>query len=137
MSFINLNLEDVQERKPVPTGRYDLIIEDVKIREKNGVETGRSVIVGFPDHPLAQNVNHILSFPLSDDDKDKVYNKAIMMKRFLAAFKIPFTSEGFDESDFIGASANLEVALTSYDDKDTGQPVIINRINLPRLSDEA
>lgn len=126
---IPVDLGSVVESKPVPAGKYDLTVA--------GVEEGKSqkgmpqlkVSIGINGHDDAPNVSHYVSLPSPGDEKSQA--KALFLKRFLEAFKIPHDGGGFDTDDFPGATASLELILSEPDDNGN----VYNRLNLPRLQD--
>lgn len=131
---IPVSLNDVQESKPVPSGRYGLTIasvEETKTREKQKPQL--KVSLGIDGHDDAPNVSHYIGLPADGDDAGAAQFKALLLKRFLAAFKIPFSSDGFDLDNFPGAQATLEVTLSEPDDNGN----VYNRLTIPRLKDEA
>lgn len=138
MSFIQMSgsFSNVQERKPVPRGTYDLVIKNAEAYQsaeskKNSIK----VTIGIEGHDEAAAVLHYVSLPGEGDDADKVSTKMLMIKRFLEAFSIPYEDDGFAIEDFFGARASCELTLTDPDDDANGNTY--NRLNLPRLEDDA
>lgn len=132
MSFIQLNLTDTQEAKIAPKGRYKLRIVGVEERSKDNEVSGRTVQIEFVEYPDYQNIRHILSFPLRNDEDSKTKTKMRMLRRFLEAFRIPYDANGFQDEDFYGREASIEVDLDSYK-ADGGQDTTVNRLVLPKL----
>lgn len=126
MSFIDMDLDAVEESKPVAEGTYTLVIEDVKEKEKEGVQTGLLVILSIEGQPTAANVLHNLSFPLDADDDQKKKNKLLFMKRFLVLFGIPFQG-GIDLTKFAGKRAACALGLKEY------QGSVSNELKLPMI----
>jgi len=128
--FINMNLSNVAEPKPVSPGRYNLTISDAKFRE---VKRDIEVSLGIDGHLDAPNIRHFISLPKSDDDAGKVSFKQLMLKRFLVQFNIPFNdSEGFNIEDFNGQQAAAQLNLSEPDDSGT----VYNRMQLDKLANE-
>jgi hypothetical protein len=130
---IPLNLSDIQESRPVPNGRYDLVIASAD--EEKSKSSGKDQIkisLGIQGYDKAPNVTHFISLPGGDDDSQKSNFKMLMLKRFLHAFRIPFDSDGFDVQDFLGATASCDLTLSEPDDNGN----IYNRLQLPRLPSE-
>lgn len=140
MTFIPVNFDEAVEASAVPAGRYDLqiVAAEVKQTGPNSANPGRDMLVfsvGFEDNSLnAPNIRHFVSLPHPDDEGTKGQTKALMLKRFLVAFDVPFESNGIDTDSIcfeaIGHTAsNVEVV------QDIGQDgtSVYNRINLPRL----
>ncbi len=143
MTFIPVNFDEAVEATAAPVGRYDLqiVAAEVKPTGAASANPGRDQLVfqvGFMDTELnAPNIRHYVSLPHPDDDATKARNKALMLKRFLVAFDVPFESNGIDTESIcfetIGHTAsNVEVG------QDIGQDgtSVYNRINLPRLPRE-
>ena len=131
--FININLGNTVEPKPVPAGRYGLTISTAEFRsEKNDIECS----IGIDDHLESPNIRHFISLPKKDDDAAKASYKQLMLKRFLIQFNIPFNdTEGFEVADFPGCHAEAQVSLTDPSDSKDGKSVY-NRLELDRLPDE-
>jgi len=128
--LIPLNLNDVQEPKPVPNGRYALTIASAEQGvSKNGNDQIR-VSIGIEGHLDAPNVTHYISIPGKADEKQKADFKLLMLKRFLTAFNIPFDDNGFSVDSFIGARAECELTLSEPDDGGN----IYNRLMLPKVT---
>lgn len=126
---LNLNLNDVVESRPVPNGRYNLVIAQA---EETVSQKGAPMIkcsLGIEGHDDAPNVSHFISLP---DGGEKDAFKALMLKRFLTAFNIAYDDEGFEIDDFFGARASAELTLSEPDDAGN----IYNRLQLPRLPSE-
>ena len=128
--FINMNLSDVAEPKPVTPGRYGLTISDAKFRDaKKDIE----VSLGIDGHLDAPNIRHFISLPKPEDDAGKVAFKQLMLKRFLTQFNIPFNdTEGFNVEDFHGAQATVQLNLSEPDDNGA----VYNRMQLDKLHNE-
>lgn len=141
MTFISLNLDEVQEQKPAPKGTYELMITAAQAtesgeRSKNPGSPLLKVTIGFVDQEVnAPVITHYLSLPFEGDENANF--KALMLKRFLNAFKVGYSSEGIDVDnlamELIGQTANLEVNLTEPNENGD----VYNKIVVPRLRDEA
>ena len=133
MSYVPLDLGSVQESKPVPAGRYDLVIATAEeARTKEGGRPQIKVSIGVVGHDGAPNVSHYISLPAPGDDPNKASFKALLLKRFLTLFSIPHDAQGFDLDDFVGASASGELTLSEPDDNGN----VYNRLQVPRIRDE-
>jgi hypothetical protein len=141
MAFIPVNFDDAQEAKPVPNGRYQLQITDAKEVQSgpNSKRPGSPQLrfsIGFPDEPNTPNITEFRSLPHEDDDASSANFKALLLKRFLVHFGIPFDSTGIDTErlcmEAVGASAMTEVKL----DEPDNQGNVYNRMVIPRLRDE-
>ncbi len=139
MTFVPIAFDEAKEATAAPAGVYELqiVAADVKQTGPNSANPGRDQLVftiGFVDQSLnASNIRHFGALPHPDDDPTKARNKALMLKRFLVAFDIPFDSNGIDLDaicfEAVGKIAEIEVG------QDTGQDgvTVYNRLNLPRL----
>ncbi len=144
MSFITVNLDDMQEAKPVPNGKYNLQITQCKVA-KTGPNSKRpgspqfAVTIGFVDEPAAPNISHYISLPHEEDEASAFQYKALLLKRFLVQFGIPYDSKGIDVDGLamamIGATANAEVSQTSPDESQNGD--VYNRLITPKIRGEA
>lgn len=141
MSFLPINLEDVQEAKPVSPGEYELQITAAQLTEtgENSKHPGSPMLkfsLAFTDLELnAPNITHYVTIPSEGDENFNF--KALMLKRFLVAFGISFGSSGLDLEQVCmeanGHTATLEVTLSEPDDNGN----VYNRIRLPRLPEES
>lgn len=143
MTFIPVNFEEAQEANAAPVGRYDLQITGAEVKQTgpNSANPGRDMlqfVIGFTDPDVNSfPMRHYVSLPHPDDEPSKARNKALMLKRFLVAFDVPFESNGIDLEaicfEAIGKTAN-QIEVT----QDTGQDgtTVYNRLVLPRLPRE-
>lgn len=141
MSFININFDDAQEASPAPAGRYNLQITDAKEVQTgpNSRRPGSPQLrfsIGFPDEPNTPNITEFRSLPNEDDDAQSANFKALLLKRFLTHFNIPFDSTGIDTErvcmEAVGCTATTEVTLTEPDASGN----VYNRMVIPRLRNE-
>jgi hypothetical protein len=126
---LNLDLNSVVESRPVPNGRYNLVITTA---EETLTKAGDPMIkcsLGIEGHDDAPNVSHYITLP-NGGEKDAF--KALMLKRFLVAFNIPFDGEDLDVESFPGSVASAELTLSEPDDAGN----VYNRLQLPRLPSE-
>lgn len=130
---IPINLNEVQESKPVSAGRYDLTIASAEEWKSQKGAPQIKVSIGINGHDEAPNVTHFISLPAEGDDPQKAQFKALFLKRFLSLFKIPFNGNGFSLDDFPGATATAELTLSEPDDSGS----VYNRLQLPRLKGES
>jgi hypothetical protein len=141
MTFIPVNLDEVQEQTAAPIGRYELQVtgcEDT-VTGPNSKRPGSPqfrVSLGFLSNPEYQNINMFLSLPNEDDEPRARQFKMLNLRRFLELFNVPYDSNGIDTEkmamDIVGATANCEVRL--------GQPNangnVYNEVVLPPLKGE-
>ncbi len=142
MTFIPVNFDDAQEPKPAEIGSYNLQITKADVtfsgeKSKNPGAPQFKVTIGFADNPNTPNLTHYVSIPNEHDEPDSARFKALLLKRFLTAFNIPFASDGIDTDklvmDMVGATAYCEVGVT--DPNDNGD--FYNRLVVPRMRGEA
>lgn len=128
--FIEMDLGNVVEPKPVPAGRYDVVIASATFNgEKNYIRCS----LGIQGHMDAPNVNHFISLPKRDDDGQKVQFKQLMLKRFLTQFNVQYDpASGFAVEDLQGAAANVQLVLTAPDDNG----VVYNEMVVEKMHDE-
>lgn len=141
MPFLNINLGNVEEQKPVAAGKYLTQITSAKVAESgpNSKVPGSPILrvsIGIPSEPTAPNISHFISFPTGEDD-DSAEFKLLMLKRFLHAYTIPYGSDGLDLEELamqmVGAEAEVEVTLSEPDESGN----VYNRIRLPKIHEEA
>lgn len=140
MPFIPLNLDEVTEAKPVIKGDYELQITGAKVTEtgENSKHPGSPMIkitLGFTDPEIdAPTIQHYMTFPVEGDENAKLKNR--MIKRFLAAFQVPYSPEGLDldnlANEMLGHTATVGVGQQPPNENGD----IFNNLNLPRLRDE-
>ncbi len=134
MSLVNVNLNDpsVVESRPVPIGRYSLIVLSIEEATSKAGKPQLIATIGIEGHETAPNIRHYMSLPASGDEPKSSQYKTLLLKRFAGAFKAPFDDNGFDTDKWVGARATLGVGL----DKPEGSNESYNRLDLPKLSDE-
>jgi len=88
-SLMDLALNDLPDRKPVPAGeQYRLLITKAEYVD-NAAGDGKNirVILEIADPPYpTENIFHYLALPKDSDDGIKVERKKRMIKEFLQAF---------------------------------------------------
>lgn len=142
--FIEMNLgEDVQEKECAPEGEYELVATDIEKKEydieADDGETGKGNYLSIR-HEIEgadasyKQVYHNLWLPTQFDDKDKVYNKQLGIKRYLAAARVPFDGDGFDPEDIKGARFECKLGI---DVDESGKYPPKNGLNLPQLETAA
>lgn len=134
MPLVNVNLNDstIVESRPVPVGRYDLVILSIESANSKAGKPQLIAQIGIEGHESAPNIRHYMSLPAAGDEPKSSQYKSLLLKRFAAAFKVPFSDNGFDTDDWIGARASLAVGL----DQPEGSSESYNRLELPKLSEE-
>lgn len=142
--LIPLNLNEVQEPKPVPIGRYDLVItncEETLTKEKQKPQF--RVSIGIEGHDEAPNITHFVGIPSEEDEPNALRFKSLLLKRFLTLFKIPISPEINTEQlamEMVGsrcsAEVNLEVEIDPLTQKPKPDGAVYNRLVVPRLRGE-
>jgi hypothetical protein len=122
MSFIDIPLKDAKEKEPVPTGEYDLIIEDASLIEDSGKRrvSVRHSIVGEPE---AAAVFHNIMLDLPDDE-DKRNTSIGFTNAYLDLFEVPRKGTGFDMEELPGSQATCKLGQKEY------KGVVSNEIKL-------
>jgi hypothetical protein len=94
------------------------------------------ITLGFPENPNTPNVMQYMSLPNEHDDASKANYKALLLKRFLVHFKIPFDPNGLDLEkvcmEMVGATARTEVTLS--EPNESGD--VYNRLKIPKIRGE-
>lgn len=142
MTFIPVAFDDVSEPKAAAAGMYELQITGCKVT-KTGDKSKRpgspqyEVTIGFVGEANIPNIRQYISLPHEEDEPSSANFKALLLKRFLVAFKVPFQPNGFDleglAMEMVGATARLEVALDPPADNGS----VYNRLVVPRIPGEA
>lgn len=137
MSLLNINLNEVEEPKPAPAGKYELQITGCQVGEtseksKHPGTPMYKVSLQFTDLELnAPGFTHYVVLPTEDDEGGFA---ALNLRRFLEAFHIPFGGEGIDVEqlamEMSGHTAHIEVQLTEPNENGD----VYNKIRLPKLS---
>ncbi len=139
--FIPINFDDAVETLPVAGGRYRTQITGCEItktgeRSKVPGSPQLKVTVGLPDHPNAMNVMHFVGIP-NGQEEDGGKFKALLLKRFLEAYHIPYDNNGINleqiSMEAVGREADLEIQQTAPD----AEGNVYNRLILPKLRTEA
>lgn len=142
MTFIPINFDDAQEPKPVDGGKYSLQIVKAETAESgpNSKRPGSpqlKVLIGFADEPNAPAIMQFISLPHEEDEKKSADFKALLLKRFLTMFSVPFDANGIDTErlcmDMIGATAVGDVTL----DEPDANGNVYNRLKVPPLRGES
>jgi hypothetical protein len=138
MAFLEINLDDVTEPKPVPQGFYALQITEAKVgktgdNSKNPGAPQFIVSLAFEDEPDAPNISHYVGLPSPGDEEKALKFKALMLKRFLSQFNIPYDPRGLDlermAMEMVGQRANCDVEISEPDAKGN----TYNRLRTPKL----
>ena len=141
-TFIPMDFDAAQEPQPAPSGDYALQITKAEIKESgpNSKRPGSPqlvVTVGFTEEPNVPNITQFISLPHEEDDAKSALFKTLLVKRFLAAFKVSHASNGLDLDEIVlelpGHTAVLGVKLDEPDDNGN----IYNRLIVPRMKGES
>jgi hypothetical protein len=141
MTFVPVNFDEAQEAKPAPAGQYTLQITAAEeaTTGPNSQHPGSpqlKITLGFPENPNTPNVMQYMSLPNEHDDASKANYKALLLKRFLVHFKIPFDPNGLDLEkvcmEMVGATARTEVTLS--EPNESGD--VYNRLKIPKIRGE-
>lgn len=125
MGFLDIGgLQDVEEKKIVPEGRYPLTIQSAAVKRNDN--TGKENILCILSVQGVQNVSdifHYISIPVQDDDADKRNFKLLMLKRFMVQFGIDF-SGGINTEQFPGHMAECNVTVEEYQGRRSNKLVL-------------
>lgn len=138
MAFIKLSSEatTVGEAQNVPTGRYNLRVVSKEYDEEKHYYV-LDIAVENPPKDISEPypIRYWLNMPTGADiEKDK--NRWRFARRFLHLFGIPYTVEGFDDSDLEGATAeNVMVTVGTY--KKDGQDKTKLELDVPPTPKDA
>lgn len=139
MSFLDINLDNVEEPKAAAAGFYHLQITQCEVaktgeKSKNPGSPQFKVSLAFTDEPNVPNITHYVSLPAPGDEPKSANFKALMLKRFLEQFNIPYQSGGIDlemmAMEMVGRGANAEVELSEPDSNGN----VYNRLKVQRLA---
>lgn len=143
MPFINVNVNEVQEQRPAPIGRYELQITGAPVGQtgENSKNPGCPTIrvsLGFTDLELnAPNFSHFITLPNENDDEGASKFKTLLLARFLQAFNIHVGDDGFDvdslAQEMVGNVATVDVGLTKPNDNGD----VFNQLILGKLREES
>jgi hypothetical protein len=110
MSFIEVNVDEVEEDKIAPEAIYPMLIVGTKfIEEKSLIQ----VILSIEDDENYANVFHNIALPKPDDDAGKIRFKMLFTKRFLSQFDIP-SDGGIETEAFVGCRADVNLKQEEY-----------------------
>lgn len=144
MPFIPVNLNDAREPKPVPIGRYDLTILNCEEAKSKNNKDQYVVTIAIDGHDDAPPLKHYISLPMETDEAASMQYKVLLLKRFTTLFKVQVADGGFDTAvlagELVNARANAELGLDTEKDadgKDKADARTFNRLQVPRLKDEA
>lgn len=142
MTYIALNVNDAEEQRPAPKGKYELQITGVVVgqtgeQSKNPGCPTYKVSLGFTDLSLnAPNISHWVTLFNENDSAESTAFKKLLFKRFLSAFNVYVSDEGFDVDqlamELVGQTANLEVGLSPPNDNGD----VYNNVVFPKLKEE-
>ncbi len=137
MPFIPVNLNDAREPKPVPIGKYDLTILNCEEAKSKNNKDQYVVTIAIDGHDDAPPLKHYISLPMETDEAASMQYKVLLLKRFTTLFKVQVAVGGLDTAvlaaELVNARANAKLA----DGKDKADARTFNRLQVPRLKDEA
>lgn len=144
MAVIPVKLDDIVETKPVPVGKYPLLIAACEeVVSKKG-KPQFDISIGIEGHEDAANIRHFISLPAEGDEARAFRFKALMLKRFCALFGQPLKGNEIDTTAISmalpGQRATADVTLDKEVDSDGNEKVdgrVFNRLVVPQLSEEA
>ena len=124
MSFMKIGLGDVQEQETVPENSYKYEVISCKIKpSKNTSRTVIHVVLQLTnppkDVPFPQPVLEFFVMPNAADykeNKEMATDWVRRLRRFLECSGIPYTADGFEPEEAVGATGETLFKLTEEDD---------------------
>ena len=134
-----------KETPLAPEGQYDVKIHALSEDKVPGQKNNLVNDLRFETEDYMP-FRHWVALPIPEkdarNDQEKGHDpgttaktKMLMAKRFCYLFGIPYTDNGFNTDDFLGARARVGITQGTFTSKD-GSEVTVNRLILPRLPDE-
>lgn len=148
MTFVKLPMDGSYEDENVPSGEYDLEVTAVNFKKsKNSGKPMHEVVIAVTNPPeeieSPAPIFHYLNHPVTadvaaeygveEDTENAIRMKMQGIQRFLIAFGIPFTAEGFDEDTLLGATGHSYVTL---DEREDAPGQFSNNLKLPKVTKE-
>jgi len=137
MPFIDAALADASEPQLVPEGRYDLRIIKVedKASQSGNMMTVLTIQIEDRDQPNAELISLRIMHPAEKDEPRQKAFKLLQMRRAADCFGVPYTEQGLNTDDFLGATASeidvRQVELPALG----GRPARMqNEVQLPKLA---
>jgi len=132
--FMNVSVDEAQERQTLPTGTEVMLEVQSRIQfdsEKSYLLLDCKVVqcssAGF-DVALTKHVSHFLRYPQQDDDGEARNDKLLALARFYAACSLP--SAVSDPHKFVGC--RFWVILKETEDPTYGKQNAVKRLLKPR-----
>jgi len=121
MSFLDLNLSNVEDLKLVPDGEYLLQCQTAEV--KNSQKGGRYINLRFalPNEPTAEDLYHILMLPDNSDAK-KDHRRLLAIKQMCKAMGVDLDAP-LDLDDIV--SRECYAILTTQEDQQYGDKNVI------------
>ena len=142
MPVIPVDLDGIKEMKPVPLGKYSLLIVSVDEVDSKKGKPQFDISISIDGHDDAPNIRHFMSLPAEGDEPKAFKFKALMLKRFCALFKVPLNGSSIDTTALAMAlpshRAVAEVTMdkeTDSEGKEKPGGRTFNRIVVPYLED--
>ncbi len=145
--FIEMGEEfaKAKETPLAPEGQYDIKVHALAEDKVPGLKNNLVIDIRFETEDYLP-MRHWIALPIPEkdarNDAEKGHDpgttaktKMLMAKRFCYLFRIPYTDQGFNTDDFLGATARVGVTQSSYTRADKSEATN-NKIILPRLPDE-
>lgn len=146
MTHIPVNFDEAIEPQPLSNGRYTWQITAAKEAETgpNSKNPGSPQLVfthtcigSSKEEQNAPQVTQFISLPHSTDEAKSANFKALLLKRYLEAFQIPYSSDGIDTDEIIYHAIGKEASLDTNLSEPDANGNVYNRLVIPRLRGEA
>ena len=119
-----------EEQRVAPAGEYSLVIRKVESKKtKKGADMD-VLLVAFADEPNFMPFSHFLVVP--SEDSPYIDMQVRDIRRLCHVFDVPYTEEGYDPDDFVGAEGTCNVEVEVYE-AEGKEPRENNRLVLPRV----
>ena len=145
MPFIEVNLGQAKEPKPVAIGKYDLTVLAADVGQTRVQKKPQFIVtIGIDGHDEAPPVMNYMNIHAEGDEPKTSEFKSLILKRFLTAFGLSVPTNGYDPEqlamEMVGAKARCDLTLDTEKDSEGNEKVdgrTFNRLQIPRLKDEA
>lgn len=132
MTFRRVPMAKGDEQTVAPEGEYRLVIRKVTAKKTKKTNDDMDVLmIGFPDNPEFSPFSHFIVYQQGLDEEQQCM-KAREMRRLCHVFDVPWTEEGVESDDFLGAEGTCMVGVETYE-PEGGAPRTNNRLQLPRI----
>jgi hypothetical protein len=115
MSFINIDLDDIQEPQPVPDGDYEVQIVDIP-EVKTSNRTGQEYLnfrLQILNEPGAADIYDVVMLPASQESEESNTRRKLRLKRMCEAFGVSYSGGSIQLEAFNGLRARALLSVES------------------------